>query len=320
LKGLPGARFDVLTVAFFGSGGAGSMVPLEAVSRRHRVIALVSPAGGRSRLGRAVRSLLSRTGIVQPAFMSNWARKQQVPLVDAVSGRDADLADRLKRLAPDVICVSAFPWLLSDEILATARRSALNVHSSLLPRHRGPNPLLWIYYHNDQRTGVTVHRMNQRADAGEILAQEAFDLPRGFAIDRLYLRKAELGAALLVRVLDQLEAGDLEPVTQDEHHSTYAPRVSHGVKMVNFGEWDVERVWHFLAGLCSRRREPLLDEHQKGVSYHSVLSYTPGDCRGEVGELRRAPFGWNLYCRGGSIQLGDARQQGLEANFENKYR
>lgn len=298
----------MLTVAFFGSGGAGSMVPLEAVSRSHRVVALVSPAGESNWLKREVRSLMSRLGIGRGAAMSLWAGNHDVPLFRAASGRDGELADRLKKLTPDVICVSAFPWLLSREILGTARQSALNVHSSLLPRHRGPNPLLWIYYHDDRRTGVTVHRMNQRADAGEILAQEAFDLPRGFAVDRLYARKAELGARLLVQVLNKLETGDLKPRTQDERFLTYAPRVSQGTKMVNW-EWDVERVWHFLAGLCSRRREPLRDAQQKEVCYHSVLSYTLGDCPGEAGELRPASFGWNLYCRGGSIQLGDASHQ-----------
>ena len=160
-------RLRVLTVAFFGSGGAGSMVPLEAVSRSHRVLAVVSPAHENDWLRREVRSLMSRIGIGQGAAMSRWARNHDVTLFRAASGRDFELSDRLKKLAPDVICVSAFPWLLGDEILGTARRSALNVHSSLLPRHRGPNPLLWIYYQDDRRTGVTVHRMNQRADAGE---------------------------------------------------------------------------------------------------------------------------------------------------------
>ena len=290
------------------------MVPLEAVSRSHRVLAVVRPAQESSWLRREVRSLMSRIGIGPGAAMSLWARNHDVPLFRAASGRDCELADRLKKLTPDVICVSAFPWLLSDEILGTARRSALNVHSSLLPRHRGPNPLLWIYYQDDRRTGVTVHRMNRRADAGEILAQEGFDLPRGFAVDRLYARKAELGARLLVQVLDRLETGDLTPSVQDERFLTYAPRVSQGIKMVNW-EWDVERVWHFLAGLCSRRREPLQDAQQKEVHYRSVLSYTLGACHGEAGELRPASFGWDLYCRGGSIQLGDASHPGQGAEI-----
>jgi methionyl-tRNA formyltransferase len=298
----------VLRIVFFGSGGEGTMVPLETVSCSHQVIAVVRPSPAQSWLRRTARSILSRTGIGTRAAMARWARIHDVPLLDATSGCDSELASQLKRLAPDVICVSAFPWLLAGKILQMAGRAALNVHSSLLPRHRGPNPLLWIYYHSDRRTGVTVHGMNQRADAGAIFAQEGFDLPRGFPVDRLYVRKALLGGELLLKVLNQLESGHAESTAQDERLATQAPRVAHGTRMVDYSEWDAERVWHFLSGLCPRRREPLRDRHQREVRYHSVLGYTEGDCRKVPGLVESTSFGWNLYCGGGSVQLGRLRQ------------
>jgi methionyl-tRNA formyltransferase len=219
--------------------------------------------------------------------MSKWANQRDVPLIDATSGSDPALASRLKELTPDVICVSAFPWLLGSNVLDTARRAALNLHPSLLPRHRGPNPYFWVYYHSDRRTGVTVHRMNEFADAGDILGQYAFDLPRGFSIDCLYAETAVVGAELLVEVIRELEAGDIKPVVQDEHSSTRAPRVARETAMVNFREWDVERVWHYLSGLCSRRREPLRDTDHREVCYASVLGYTQGDCRRAAGDVQR---------------------------------
>jgi hypothetical protein len=75
--------------------------------------------------------------------------------------------------------------------------------------------------------------------------------------------------------------------------------------MVNFQEWQVERVWHFLSGLCPQFREPLMDTNQKAVRYESVLGYRPGDCAQAPGVVHRASHGWNLYCRGGSVQLTD---------------
>ena len=294
----------MLRIAFFGSGGDGSMVPLETVSRAHRVIALVKPSGSQSWLRRTARSILWRTGMGTSAAVAQWARIHDVPLLEATSGSDSELANELKRLRPDVICVSAFPWLLDREILETARRAALNVHSSLLPRHRGANPLLWVYYHNDLRTGVTVHAMNERADAGAIFAQEAFDLPRGFPVDRLYARKASLGGELLLRVLDQLESGEAKSRPQEETLATYAPRVPHGTKLVNLSEWDAERIWHFLRGLCPRRLEPLCDRCYRQVRYKSVLGYTANDCGKAAGLVESTSFGWNVYCRGGSVQLG----------------
>ncbi len=294
----------VLNIIFFGSGGAGTLVPLEMVSRSHHVIALVRPSPSRSWVGRTARAALSRAGIGSNTAMANWAKVHQVPLFDALSGHDSKLTGKLKQLAPDVICVSAFPRLLGNEILQLAGLGALNLHSSLLPRHRGPNPLFWIYYHSDRRTGVTVHGMNPRADEGPIFAQETFELPRGFPVDRLYVKKATLGGELLLRVLDQLESGRAEPREQAEGLSTYAPRVAHGTRMVDFLQWDVERVWHFLAGLCPTRREPLCDHRQRTVRYYSVLGFAQDDCGKAPGLLESASFGWNLYCRGGSVQLG----------------
>jgi methionyl-tRNA formyltransferase len=298
----------VTRIVFFGSGGEGSMVPLETIFRSHQVIALVRPFRSRSWWRRIASSIKSRTGIGTLATMAKWARIHDVPMLDATSGCDSELADRLKRLAPEVICVSAFPWLLGNEILQRAGRGAFNVHSSLLPRHRGPNPLLWVYYHSDRQTGVSVHGMNQRADAGPIFAQATFPLPRGFPIDRLYAKKAVLGGELLLQVLNQLESGRVEPTAQEERLATEAPRVAHGTRMVNYSAWDVERIWHFLSGLCPRRLEPLSDHQGREVRYKAVLGYTEGDCGKSPGLVESVPFGWNLYCRGGSVQLASVRQ------------
>lgn len=296
----------MLRIVFFGSGGDGTMVPLDTISHSHHVIAVVRPSRVQSWLHRTARSVLSRVGIGASAAMVRWASIHEVPLLDATSGRDAELANQLKRLRPDVICVSAFPWLLDREILQTAGRAAFNVHSSLLPRHRGPNPLLWVYYHNDRRTGVTVHGMNERADAGAIFAQEGFDLPRGYPVDLLYARKASLGGELLLRVLEQVECGQARSTPQEETLASYAPRVPHGTKLVNFSEWNAERVWHFLRGLCPRRVEPLCDRSARQVRYQSVLGYTERDGGKAAAFVETTPFGWNLYCRGGSVQLGNS--------------
>jgi methionyl-tRNA formyltransferase len=297
-----------MRIVFFGSGGEGSMVPLETVSRSHQVIGLVRPFRSRSWWRQIASSIRSRTGMGTQAPMAKWARIHDVPLLDATSGRDSELAERLKRLAPEVLCVSAFPWVLANEILQLAGRGAFNVHSSLLPRHRGANPLLWIYYHSDRQTGVTVHGMNERPDAGPIFAQAAFPLPRGFPIDRLYAKKAVLGGELLLQVLNQLESGRVEPTVQEERLATAAPRVAQGTRMVDYLEWDAERVWHFLSGLCPRRREPLVDPQGREVRYQAVLGYTEGDCSRRPGLITSASFGWNLYCRDGSVQLGSVRQ------------
>src|SRR5438876_7240010 len=79
------------------------MVPLEAVSRAHRVIALVKPSRSQSWLRRTARSILWRTGMGTSAAMARWARIHDVPLLEATAGSDSELANELERLRPDVI-------------------------------------------------------------------------------------------------------------------------------------------------------------------------------------------------------------------------
>ena len=303
----------MLRVAVFGGGGEASTVALDAVSKRHEVVAVVRAAEKGSRLRRAIRSTLSRSGLIAGNPLASWAREHAVPLLEAASGGDRQVEATLKGLAPDVICASAFPWMVANAILKTAGVAAVNVHPSLLPRHRGPVPLFWIYYHDDRETGVTVHLMNEHADRGAIVAQEAFELPRGFAVDRLHATNANVGARLLLQVLENFEAGRAETSLQDEVLATNAPHVKQSVSMVNFAEWHVERVWHFLSGLCPRFREPLRDRQGRAVGYASVLGYEECAPEFSAGSVTRASHGWNLYCRNGRVQLGEAAASGIEA-------
>ena len=110
---------------------------------------------------------------------------------------DPTLRVLLEEARPDLLCVASFPWLLAPALLAIPRLGAVNVHTALLPRHRGPLPLFWIYHADDRETGVTVHWMIEQADAGAIIRQSAFPLPRGLPVDELNRQNARAAGPLL---------------------------------------------------------------------------------------------------------------------------
>ena len=110
---------------------------------------------------------------------------------EARAGDDPEIAAHVRTARPDVICIAGYPWLLRGEIIASPPALTLNVHAALLPRHRGPLPLFWIYHQDDRETGVTVHAVTDRADAGDIFDQERFPLPRGFPVEQLNRQNAE---------------------------------------------------------------------------------------------------------------------------------
>jgi len=296
----------MLSIVFLG-GSESSFPALRAIAERHRVVAVVR--GGRP-TGRSARvrarhwlgSVARRLAVWSRDPLVDFARRQRIPYWEA-QPHDAALGARLAALAPDLLCVAGYPWLLAHEVYTIPPLGAINLHPSLLPRHRGPAPHLWIYHADDRETGVTVHRVDDGADTGEILAQEAFPLPRGLPVAELRQQCAQRGAALLARTLDAIVERRVASRRQEESRATAAPRVRPGTAMVDHEGWDVEHVWHFLAGLCPHWREPLRDDRGRLVRYARVMGYERRTHDVPAGLVRRNHRDLVLFSRGGIVRL-----------------
>ena len=129
----------------------------------------------------------------------------------------------LKSQAPDLIVVIAFGRLLKPHHFAIPRHSVLNLHASLLPRHRGPAPIQWALINGDRETGVTTMVMAEELDAGDVLLQARTPIRGEDTAATLHDRLAAMGAPLLVETLDRLAESRLQPVPQDPSRVTFAP-------------------------------------------------------------------------------------------------
>jgi methionyl-tRNA formyltransferase len=292
-----------MRVAFLGTDGLVSCEALGAIARDHRIVAIGRPAptatGIRSYLGRAARTLgLRATGAVDAI-----AREQGVAITQVQHRSDPALLAALRQSRPDVLCVAVFPWLLGREILTLPHLGAVNVHTSLLPRHRGPLPLFWIYHADDRQTGVTVHWMEARADSGAIVSQASFPLARGESVEVLNARNARVAGPLLADALSAIADGSASRLPQEEAQATAAPFVRAGATMIDFEHWDAERIWHFLRGLYPRFIEPLTDESGAPVPYRAVSGYSIERHRVAPGTVQAGRQGANLYARDGIVQL-----------------
>ncbi len=121
--------------------------------------------------------------------------------------------------------VVAFGQILPASLLNAPRLGTLNVHASLLPRHRGPAPIEWSILSGDTETGVTIMQMDAGVDTGPILAQARTPIEAGETAGRLERGLAELGGSLLVRTLEGINAGTIAPVPQPPGGATHAPRL-----------------------------------------------------------------------------------------------
>ena len=132
--------------------------------------------------------------------------------------------ERIAKLNPDYIFSFYYRNLLSEPLLATASKGAFNLHGSLLPKYRGRAPANWVLVNGETETGVTLHRMVKRADAGAILAQQKVTIERSDTGLTLHAKLREAASNLLRDVLPQLAEGKLTETAQDESQATYFGR------------------------------------------------------------------------------------------------
>jgi len=154
----------------------------------------------------------------------------------------------LRDLDPDVIVVACFPRLLPSALLDLPRHGALNVHPSLLPAYRGPQPLFWIFHDGLEHAGVTVHLMDSGADTGDIVAQRPLALPDGVAYADAEQRCAEEGARLVVEAAHALDAGTLARRPQPATGISYAP-APRPEDFVVAPDWSARRAFNFMRGM-----------------------------------------------------------------------
>jgi methionyl-tRNA formyltransferase len=272
------------------------------LSVRHEIVSVVQP--GHRSLKSFLRPIAVWAGLKKEDTLGEVIRKLRVPHLLASSRGDPAVLRMLETSSPDIICIAAYRWVLRPEIYSIPPFGAINVHPSLLPKYRGRAPFFWVYYNDERFTGVTVHQVIEQADAGPILAQQAFDVPRGWAVDAMHNRCAQLGATMLVEVCDQIENQRAVYLPQDESRATAAPKIAPGTRMIDFTAWPAERVWHFLAGLSPHYREPLLDSLHQNVAYRRAVGYRACVQRSVApGTAVSMSKGWLLQCLDGVVEL-----------------
>ena len=148
--------------------------------------------------------------------VARLAAEQGIPVFAPDDVNHALWVERIQNMAPDMIFSFYYRNLLSEKILAAARLGAYNLHGSLLPKYRGRAPLNWVLVNGERETGVTLHRMVERADAGDILAQERIAIAEDDDAMSLHHKLVACATTLLASCLPTMKRGLIDGVKQDE--------------------------------------------------------------------------------------------------------
>jgi methionyl-tRNA formyltransferase len=185
---------------------------------------------------------------LQPTPVKALALRENLPVLQPEKARNESFLEELRALAPDLIAVTAYGQILPKSILDLPRFGCLNVHTSLLPKYRGPAPIQWAIINGDAETGVTIMKIDVTLDTGDILAQDSTPIRPEDNSATLYDRLARMGAELLVRTIPEYTAGKLTSRPQPVEGVSYAPKIT---KQDGHIDWHqpARAIWNRVRGL-----------------------------------------------------------------------
>ena len=204
-----------LRLVFFGTP-AFALPCLEAlISAGHDVVGVYSQAPRPAGRGRKER----------PSPVHEFAADRGIAVTVSASLKPRARTEFFAAMQPDAAIVVAYGLLLPSAFLEAPRLGCLNLHASLLPRWRGAAPIQHAILAGDLETGISIMRMDEGLDTGDILSQTRVPIAADDTAETLHASLAELGARFMVRTLAAWNATEIEPVPQREVDACYAPRL-----------------------------------------------------------------------------------------------
>ncbi len=154
------------------------------------------------------------------------ALKNDIPVFQPLNFKNEEDINQLKELNADIMVVVAYGIILPKAVLEAAKKGCINVHGSILPRWRGAAPIQRSLLEGDKTTGVTIIKINEKLDAGEMLSISETEITNSDTSSSLYLKLEQLGATTLINTLNNIDDYLANAVKQDESLVTYAAKLN----------------------------------------------------------------------------------------------
>mgnify|MGYP001060148766 CR=1 FL=1 len=278
----------------------------------------------------SLRALIARAStdvvatVTQPDRPAGRGRKLQAPAVKEIALeagipvlqperlRNEEAVAQLRELSPDLIVVMAYGQILPKSVLEIPKTACINLHASLLPRHRGAAPIQAAILAGDAETGITVMHMAEGLDTGDMILAKRIPIRRRETAGTLHDRLADLAASALEEALDQFEQGTARREPQDDAVATYAGRLNREDGRIDWNrdacaiERHIRAMNPWPSAFCEM---PLRDGGPARLKVHSAIVHRrEGGPAGQV--LRADEAGILVGAGGGSVLLRTIQGEG----------
>jgi len=204
-----------MKIIFFGTSSFATASLMLLINSKHEISAVVTQPDRRS--GRGLIRTFSPVKLV--------AQKYELTVLQPSSVASGDFIKTIEQLKASIFVVAAFGQILSKDLLEIPKLYSINVHSSLLPKYRGAAPINWAVLKGETSTGVTIFRMTEGTDEGEIISAKEINIEDEDNALTLNDKLSKIGAELLIKTLDSIDKKKAKFTKQDNSKATYAPKL-----------------------------------------------------------------------------------------------
>ena len=220
---------DDFRIVFMGTPEFGGVVLEELIKNGYNVIGVFSQPDKPKGRGRKV----------EPTYVKSIALKYGIPVFQPKSVSKGEGFETLVKLNPNIIITAAFGKILRKNVLEYPEKGCWNVHASLLPKYRGAAPIQRAIENGEKETGITIYKMAEALDAGDIAIQKAIPIDINDNLGAVYNKLVVLAKEIIIEFLEKFDS--LTLVSQDDSLATYAEKITSEDLKVNFN-WDAIKV------------------------------------------------------------------------------
>ncbi|WP_291490459.1 formyltransferase [Desulfurella sp.] len=172
--------------------------------------------------------------------VQDWCKKNNIEYFAPENVNTKEWIDKIASYKPDIIFSFYYRNLICEDILRIPPFKAINLHGSCLPAYRGRAPVNWVLVNGEKQTGVTLHYMVKKPDAGDIIAQKCIDIDFYDTAKTLYEKLEKLAFTLLDETLPHIKNNTVKPVKQDESKASYFGRRTKQDGLIDFNKTAIE--------------------------------------------------------------------------------
>ncbi|MEK7531521.1 MAG: methionyl-tRNA formyltransferase [Patescibacteria group bacterium] len=180
-----------------------------------------------------------------PPEIKLWAMEKNIPVLQ--SEKINTLAEELEKRKGHIFLIASFRKIIPESLLSIPERGWLNIHPSLLPKYRGPSPIISQVLEGEKNVGVSIMLLDEKVDHGKVFARKETALSSPLSALDLEEQLAKMGANLFTEILPSIVSGELIGETQDESQATYTKKFSKEDGLLEVSENDEKNYRKYLA-------------------------------------------------------------------------